>query len=78
MNDYEGSDSIGGRLFANFRFADDTVVNVEEKEEADVLVDRFQTTTTRYKMEFGPDKTKVTRNNRNSKTKRQRLKVMGK
>ena len=27
--------------------------------EADVLVDRLDTTTTRYKMEIGPDKTKV-------------------
>ena len=38
------------RLFTNFRFADAIVVNAEEEEEAGVLVDRLDTTTTRYKM----------------------------
>ena len=57
LNDHEGSVSIGGRLITNFRFADDIVVNAEEKE-ACVLLDRLDTTTTRYKMEIGPDKTK--------------------
>ena len=38
---------IGGRLITNF--ADDIVVNAEE-EEADVLVDRLDSTSTRYKM----------------------------
>ena len=41
---------------SNFRFVDDIVVNAEE--EAGVLVDRLGTTTTRYKMEIGPDQTK--------------------
>ena len=54
--------SIEGRPITNFRFADDTVVNAEEEEEAGVLVDRLHTTTTRYKMEIGPDKTKVMTN----------------
>ena len=40
-------------------------VNAGEDEEADVLVDRLETTTTRYKMEIGPDKTKVMTNNPN-------------
>ena len=62
MDDHEGSVSIGGRLITNFRFADDMVVNAEE-EEAGVLVDRLDTTTTMYKLEFGPDKTKVMTNN---------------
>ena len=62
---HEGSVSIGGRLITNFRFADDIVVNAEEEEEAGVLVDRRDTTTTRYKMEIGPDKTKVMTNNPN-------------
>ena len=62
--DHEGSVSIGGRLITNFRFADDIVVNAEV-EEACVLVDRFDTTTTRYKMKIGPDKTKVMTNNPN-------------
>ena len=59
LDDHEGSVSIGGRLITNFRFADDIVVNAEEEEDAGVLVDRLDKTTTRYKMEIGPDKTKV-------------------
>ena len=64
LDDHEGSFSIGGRLITNFRFADDTVVNSEE-EEAGVLVDRLDITTTRYKIKIGPDKTKVMINNQN-------------
>ena len=60
LDDHEGSASIGGRFITNFHFADDVVVNAEEEEEAGVLVSRLHTTTTRYKMEIGPDKTKVT------------------
>ena len=63
LDDHEGSVSIGGRLVTNFRFADDIVVNAEEEEEAAVLVDRLDRTTTRYKMEIDPDKTKVMTNN---------------
>ena len=65
LDDHDGSISIGGRFITNFRFADDIVVNAEEEEEAVVLVDRLDTTTTRYKMEIGPDKTKVMTNNPN-------------
>ena len=46
-------------------FADDIVVNAEEEEEAGVLIDRLDRTTTRYKMEIGPDKTKMMTNNPN-------------
>ena len=79
LDDREDSVSIGGRLIPNFRFADDIVVNAEEEEEAGVLVDHLDTTTTRYKMEIGPDKTKVMTNNPNDfqreiKIKGQRLK----
>ena len=78
MDDHDGSVSIGGRLIANFRFADDIVVNAEEEEEAGVLIDRLNRTTTRYKMEIGPDKTKMMTNNPNGfqreiKIKGQRL-----
>ena len=78
LDDHEGSVSVGGPLITNFRFADDIVVNAEEEEEAGVLVDRLNTTTTRYKMEIGPDKTKVMTNNPNGfqreiKIKGQRL-----
>ena len=78
LDDHEGSVSIGGRLITNFRFVDDIVVNAGEEEEAGVLVDRLDRTTTRYKMEIGPDKTKVMTNNPNGfqreiKIKGQRL-----
>ena len=79
VDDHEGSVSIGGRLITNFRFADDMVVNAEEEEEeGGVLIHRLDRTTTKYKMEFGPDKTKVMTNNPNGfqreiKIKGQRL-----
>ena len=65
LDGHEGSVSIGGRLITNFRFANDIVVNAEEEEEAGVLIDRLDRTTTRYKMEMGPDQTKVMTNNPN-------------
>ena len=58
------SASEGGRLITNFRVTDDMVLNAEE-EEAGVLIDRLDTTTTRYKLEIGPDKTKMMTNNPN-------------
>ena len=78
LDDHEGSVSIRGRLITNFRFADDIVVNAEEEEEAGVLIDRLDRTTTIYKMNIGPDKTKVMTNNpkgfqREIKIKGQRL-----
>ena len=65
LYDHEGSVSIGRQHITNFRFADDIVVNAEEEEEAGVLVDRLDTTTTMCKMEIDPDKTKVMTNNQN-------------
>ena len=78
LGDHESSVSIGGMTHYNFRFADDIVVNAEEEEEAGVLIDRLDRTTTRYKMEIGPDKTKVMTSNLNGfqrefKIKGQRL-----
>ena len=72
LDDHEGSVSIGGLLITNI------VVNAEVEEEAGVQVDCLYTTTTRYKMEIGPDKTKVMTNNPNGfqreiKVKGQRL-----
>ena len=74
LDDHEGNVSI----VANFRFADDIVINAEEEEEAGILIDRFDSTTTRYKMEIGPEKTNVMTNNPNGfqgeiKIKGQRL-----
>ena len=81
LDDHEGSVSIGGWLITNFCFADDIVVNAEEEEEAGVLIDRLDRTTTRYKMEISPDKTKMMTNNPNGfqreiKIKGQRLEEM--
>ena len=78
LDGHEGSVSIGGRLITNFRFTDDIVVNAEGEEKATVLIDRLDRTTTRYKMEIGPDKTRVMTNNPNGfqreiKIKGQRL-----
>ena len=72
LDDHEGSVSIGGRLITNFRFADDIVVNAEEEEEAGVY--RLDRTTTSYKMEIGPDKTKVMTNNPNGIQKEIKIK----
>ena len=76
----EVSVSVGRRLITNFCFADDIFVTADEAEEAGVLEDRFDTTTTKYKMEIGPDKTKVMANNSNgfqreTKIKCQRLEL---
>ena len=64
LDDNEGSVSTGGQLITNFRFGNDIVVNTVV-EEAGVQVDHLDTTTTRYKMEIDPDKTKVMTNNPN-------------
>ena len=45
--------------YYQLRFADGFVVNAEKKEEADVLADHLNTTTIRYKVEIGVDKTKM-------------------
>ena len=57
LNDHEDSVSIGRRLITTFRFADDIVINAEKEEEAGVLIDRLDRTTTRYKIVIGPDMT---------------------
>ena len=74
LDDHEGSVRIRGRLITNFRFADDIVVNAEEEEEAGVPVDRLDRTTTMYKTEIGPDKTKEMTNNPNGFQKEIKIK----
>ena len=71
LDDHEGSVSIEGRLITNFRCANGIAVNTEEGEEA-VLLDRLDTSTTMYKLEIGPDKTKVMTNNPNTVQNRSR------
>ena len=70
LGDHEGSVSI----ITNFRFADDTVINAKEEEEAGILIDRLDRTTTRYKMEIGLDKTKVMTNNPNGFQRQTKIK----
>ena len=77
LDDHEGSVSIGGRLITNFHFADDIVVNVDEEEETGVLVDRLDTTATRYKMDIGPDKAKEMTNNPNGFQREIKIKGQG-
>ena len=76
LDDHEGNISIGGRLITNFHFADD-IVNADEEEEAGILVDGLDTTTTRYKMEIGPDKIKVMSNNPNGFQREIKIKGQG-
>ena len=59
------------------RFADDIVVNAEEEEEAGILIDRLDRTTTRYKMEIGPDKTKVMTMTNNPNGFQREIKIKG-
>ena len=72
LDNHEGSVSIGGWLITNFSFADDIVVNAEEEEEAGILIDSLDKTTTKYKMEIGPDQTKVMINNKLASKERSR------
>ena len=76
LDDLGGSVSIGGRLNTALQIT--LSVNADEEEEAGVLIDRLDRTTTRYKIEIGPDKTKMMTNNPNGfqreiKIKGQRL-----
>ena len=76
LGDLECSVSIGERLITNLCVADDIVVNAEEAEEAGIDI-----TTTRYKMQIGPDKTKEMTYNPNDfqkeiKIKGQRLEAV--
>ena len=74
LDDHERSVSTGGRLITIFRFADAIFVNAEEEEEAGALVNHLDTTTTRYRMEIGPDKTKMTTNNPNGFQRENKIK----
>ena len=81
LDDHEGRVGIGGQLITNFRFADDIVVNADEEEEAGVQLGRLYKSTTRYKIEIGPGRTKMITNNPNDvqreiKIKGQRLEVL--
>ena len=74
LDDHKGSVSIVERLITNFRFADNIVVNAEAEVETDVLVDRLDTTTTRYKIEIGRGKSKVMTNHPNGFQRENKIK----
>ena len=61
--DYEGTDGIGGRTIANFRFADDIVGLAGKKEGLAKLVERLDKAFTAYGMEVSAEKTKLMTNN---------------
>ena len=60
---HENIVSIAGRIFINFRYADDIVVNAEEEEETDDILTSTDTTCARYNMVIGHDKTEIMINN---------------
>ena len=53
LDDHKGSVSMRGLFITNFCFANENVIKADEEEEANVLVDCLDTTTTKYKMETG-------------------------
>ena len=81
LHTHECRVSIGVRLITSFRLADDIDVNAEEEEEAGVLVDHLDTSTTKHKIYTGLNKTKGMTNNPNGyqrevNVKGQRLEAM--
>ena len=60
---HEGTDGIGGRTIANFRFADDIVGLAGKKEGLAKLVERLDKAFTAYGMEVSAEKTKLMTNN---------------
>ena len=55
MKVLQGSGSIGDQLITNFRFADDIIVNAKEEEDVEILADRLDTITARYKTGIVPE-----------------------
>ena len=60
-----GKVSIGGRNITNLRFADDIDALAEEEQELEALVESFDKTCTRYKVEISAEKTKLMTNSAN-------------
>ena len=65
LEEHEGKVRIGGRNINNLRFVDDTDVLAEEEQELEALVESFDKTCTRYKMEISAEKTKLITNSAN-------------
>ena len=78
LEEHDGKVSIGGRNITNLRFADDIDALAEEEQELGALVESFDKTCTRNKMEISAEKTKLVTNSANGiwreiKVKRQKL-----
>ena len=65
LEEHDGKVSIGGRNITNLRLADDIDAPTEEEQELEALVESFNKTCTRYKMEISAEKTKLMKNSAN-------------
>ena len=65
LEEHDGKVNIGGRNITNLRFADDIDALAEEEQELEALVESFDKTYTRYKMEISAEKTKLMTNSAN-------------
>ena len=59
LEEYDGKVSIGGRNITYLRLADDIDALAEKEQELGALVESFDKTCTRYKMEMRTEKTKL-------------------
>ena len=66
LNHNEGTDSIGGKINTNLRFADDIDGLAGREEELADLVERLDKTSTAFGMQISAEKTKLMTNNTNS------------
>ena len=74
LEEHDGKVSIGGRNITNLRFADDIDALGEEEQELEALVESLEKTCTRYKMEIGAEKTKLTTNSTNGIQRERKVK----
>ena len=75
LEEHDGKVSIGGRNITTLQFADDIDALAEEEQELEALVESFDKTCTRYKMEISAEKTKLMTNSANGIQKE--IKVKG-
>ena len=65
LEERDGEVSKGGRNITNLRFADDIDALGEEEQELEAIVESFDKTCTRYKIEISAEKTKLMTNSAN-------------
>ena len=59
LEEHDGKVSIGGRNIINLRFVNDIDALAEEEHELEALVESFDKTCTRYKLEISAEKTRL-------------------